>query len=613
MKKLIQLLTIGLILLCFNYSNGQSLKLSINDYTLKLPEGYVNFRIDENKIAIKFTENATYENIQSFLNSSNLFERFDSSWFVPFPKGIMIAQFRVNLSDLTFFNKLELVENYPYVQYVAPVLIYNEKTQQALYDLFYVKLKNADDIEELKKYASILKFEIEKEYENNSYFCKINKLSSGNSFEICKYFQNLNLFEFAEPDFILWLKSHTNDPYYAQQWALNNTGSQFSGAVAGADIDIINAWGISTGSSSIKVAILDCFGSSAQFTHPDLSFYSTYDATGNGFSSSSCPEDAHGIGCAGVIGATTNNSTGIAGISYSSKVIAVKVGTMNGSCTGWNATGNSISSGITWAWNNADIISNSNQFGSSSSLIDGAINNSISNGRNYKGTPFISSSGNDNSSTIVYPSSNSNTIAVGATNVNDTRASFSNYSTGLDITAPGVNVWSTDIAGSSGFNTSSSPNGDYFLFNGTSAACPIAAGVMALILSVNPGLTYSDARKILESTCEKVGGYTYNSSVSGQSNGTWSTNLGYGRINAYKALIKASRPDLTITVNTQSVNPSTVTAGSNVTVSCSEDNLGYASSNSNAVTIWLSPSATFVMEIPRKQTPQFLTIQTPLF
>jgi hypothetical protein len=68
----------------------------------------------------------------------------------------------------------------------------------------------------------------------------------------------------------------------------------------------------------------------------------------------------------------------------------------------------------------------------------------------------------------------------------------------------------------------------------------MAAGVMALILSSNPNLSYHDARVILETNCEKVGDYTYNSNVSGQPNGTWSTNLGYGRINAYHAVLDAS-------------------------------------------------------------------------
>ncbi|MBL0049686.1 MAG: S8 family serine peptidase [Bacteroidetes bacterium] len=155
------------------------------------------------------------------------------------------------------------------------------------------------------------------------------------------------------------------------------------------------------------------------------------------------------------------------------------------------------------------------------------------------------SNGNNNTSSIGYPASNSNTIAVAATSMCDERKSLtscdgenwgSDFGIGTDIGAPGVHIYTTDISGNSGFT-----NGDYAeYFNGTSAACPIAAGVMALMLSENSSLTYNDARFILESTCEKVGGYVYNSNVFGQPNGTWSSNLGYGRINAYHALLAAS-------------------------------------------------------------------------
>jgi subtilisin family serine protease len=96
----------------------------------------------------------------------------------------------------------------------------------------------------------------------------------------------------------------------------------------------------------------------------------------------------------------------------------------------------------------------------------------------------------------------------------------------------GVKIYTTDISGAAGYATN-----DYApTFNGTSSACPNAAGVMALILSLNPSLSQGQARQIIESSCDKVGGYTYNSSVAGQPNGTWSTDLGYGRVNAFSAL-----------------------------------------------------------------------------
>lgn len=513
-------------------TQAQNIKLRQDQYHIQLPEGKTTFRVDESQVMIRFEGKPSHQVMSDFFAKQGLFEPFEASWVLPFPDGV-VARFN-KTSVLTFIEKLAMLQQNEFVNYTAPVLVYNEKTQQAVYDLFYVKAKDAQQLQQLTALSKQLRFSIEKEYMDGIYFCRIDKNSTGNAFEIARYIQSLELFAFAEPDFVIWGKTNTNDPLYNQQWHLKNTG-QFVGGVSGADLEIENAWTLTTGIPQIKVAVLDCFGSQAQFTHSDFSFQLAYDATGTGFNSSGYQGDAHGINCGGLIGASTNNSLGVAGVAYNTKVYAVKVGSIINSSGNWNSTGNSISNGIIWAYQNAHIISNSNSLGSSSSLIDNAISNSITIGRWGKGAPFFSSSGNDGLSTISYPSSNVNTIAVGASTIDDTRASFSNYGTGLDIVAPGVSVFSTDIAGASGYS-----GNDYFSFSGTSAACPIAAGVMALILSADSNLTHTQARAMMEQSCEKVGGYTYATNVSGQPAGTWTSNNGYGRINAYSALLLAT-------------------------------------------------------------------------
>ena len=83
-----------------------------------------------------------------------------------------------------------------------------------------------------------------------------------------------------------------------------------------------------------------------------------------------------------------------------------------------------------------------------------------------------------------YPANLSNVIGVGATNTSDKRASFSNYGTHTDVAAPGVSTYTLDRRGSKGYGSS-----DYTNFNSTSAACPVAAGIVGLMASVNPNLT----------------------------------------------------------------------------------------------------------------------------
>lgn len=539
MRKLISLLC---LLLCIGSSHAQTVKLSSENYNLQLPEGDVHFKVDKNKIVIKFKDGYSKSDIANFFRSGELFKEYKPTWHFPFP-DVLAAE--INNTGLSYEEVLKQVQQNSAVAYTAPVLLYGEQ-QQALFDQFYVKVKNAGDIELLRNYAEQLKFEVVKEYEKNIYRCRVTKASAGNSFEISKYLQDKEKFAFAEPDFIYTCQLQTVDPFYTQQWAINNTG-QFSGT-PGADMDVVNAWTLTTGSSAIRVAVLDCFGSVAEFNHPDLTFAATFDATGTGFNSSGFAGDAHGINCAGIISATANNSVGLAGVAYGCGVAAVKLGTITNSSGNWSGTATSISDGITWAYQNCDVTSNSNSFGSSSSLVNNAISNGLTLGRAGKGVLFLSSSGNSNLTSVSYPASNANTIAVGASSMCDERKSPTscdgeswwgcNYNTGLDIVAPGVRLYSTDIVGANGYNT-----GDYMPnFNGTSSACPMAAAVVALMISRNPNITATSTRTILETNCEKVGGYTYNTGVTGQPNGTWSQEMGYGRVNAYQALLDICPP-----------------------------------------------------------------------
>ncbi len=543
-------------------SSKERIRLSQTAYDLALPEGKVHFAFNDKKVIVKLK--AGVNPMAFFRQNSALFAPYEADWKVPFPevyRPILRGGGKGYAQDVA---RLEALAD---VEYVAPVVKYRG-LEQSLYDLFFVKLKKAADLSLLEAQARDLGFRIGEKKDGNIIFCHVSKTSAGNSFEVAARLQSLRLFAFAEPDFIYTCTPGTTDPYYSWQWFLNNTGSsvQYSGT-PGADMRVAQAWNTTTGDTSIKVAVLDCFGSAAQFTHPDLTFAATYDAAGTGFVSSGFTGDAHGICCAGLIKATANNNLGGAGIAYNAGVVAVKLGTITNSSGSWNGTGVSISNGITWAYQNTDVISNSNTFGSSSSLINTAIANGLTSGRGGKGTLFFSSAGNSNTTTIGYPASNANTVAVAATSMCDQRKNpascdgetwwGSDYGTGVDIGAPGVKMYTTDLPGTAGYSSN-----DYApTFNGTSSACPAAAAVMALILSANPNLSASSARAILESTCAKVGGYTYNTGVSGQPNGTWCTDLGYGRVDASAALASMTNCAGTPTGGTAAANGATGTVG----------------------------------------------------
>jgi subtilisin family serine protease len=140
---------------------------------------------------------------------------------------------------------------------------------------------------------------------------------------------------------------------------------------------------------------------------------------------------------------------------------------------------------------------------------------------------------------LVYPAAFPQPIAVGASTSFDCRAAYSQFGPELDLVVPSSGgglsnaVVTTDRTGAAGYSP-----GDYFSdFGGTSSAAPLAAGVVGLILSRNPGLTATRVREILESSADKVsrelGGYD----ASGHSD-----RYGYGRIDAQRALRSTPTP-----------------------------------------------------------------------
>jgi subtilisin family serine protease len=375
-----------------------------------------------------------------------------------------------------------------------------------------------------------------------------------NVFDLCKQLSTAKAVSIVEPVYVKLLKS--DNPLLPKQWNIKNNGA-IMGSLRGADMNIEYIWNYATG-QGIKVAVID---DGVELTHPDLqqNLLPGYDATGNGSGGGSVPNNYHGTSCAGII-SSANNSIGTKGVAFAAQIIPIRMGIVNSG--EFNTNDNWISSCFAEAINRgADIISNSWSGGSPSAQIDAAIENAVVNGRSGKGCVVLFSAGNLNS-IVQYPATNFRVIAVGASTPCDTRKRSSsipteveqnvstdpqgiscdgekswgsNYGVNLDVLAPGVLIPTTDNTGTNGRTTS-----DYNeFFNGTSAACPNAAGVVALILSANPMLTGSQARKILESTCTKISNLSFQANVPNQPNGTWNPQAGYGRVNAAAAVCQA--------------------------------------------------------------------------
>jgi len=279
------------------------------------------------------------------------------------------------------------------------------------------------------------------------------------------------------------------------------------------------AWDVTKGSALVKVAVVD----NAVFTtHPDLAdkivaqrdtYYNTNNANPPG--TGSAADWSHGTHCSGLVGAESDNDIGIASVGYNTSLIAVKAANNN------NPNGIYGYAGIQWAANNgADVISMS-WGGSGYSQTEQNVINTIYN----NGIVLFAAAGNDNTSVLHYPSGYTNVISVASIDYNDAKSDFSNFSTTVDVSAPG-GVCSPGPSGVLSSTYENTSMGYYNYYIGTSMACPVAAGLGGLMLSMNPNLTNQDLEAVLEASCDNIDAQ----------NPTYIGQLGAGRINAFKAV-----------------------------------------------------------------------------
>ncbi len=515
------------------------------------PEGKTHLKTSTDKILIKFKAGTDYETQKQILGNKENLNPLERENLLPAP-DITLVNLTNETEESNIETLLDELESHDLVEYANHFLASKDGALHGIMDKVIVGLKHESDAPTLESIARGFGAAVESrnDFDKLMYHLVVAPGSERNALEVANSLFETGLFAFAEPDFLRIMKKfNTNDTYVNDQWSLNNDGnntSQWNG-IAGSDMKVFSAWNTSTGSSSISVAIID---EGVDLAHPDLAanMLPGFDATGQNSGGAPSGNDAHGTACAGIVAAVGNNNLGIAGVAYSSKIVPVRIAYDDGNGN-WITSNTWIANGMNWAYQTggADILSNSWGGGSSSSAINGAITGARTNGRGGLGSPVLFSAGNGNGA-VNYPANNNETIAVIAMSMCDERKNpsscdgetwwGSDYGTNADVTAPGVKIYATDISGSAGYSS-----GDYISnFNGTSSACPNAAGVMALILSVNGSLTETAARAALETTCDKAGNYTYNNNVPGQPNGSWASEMGYGRINADAALNSLAPP-----------------------------------------------------------------------
>jgi len=339
----------------------------------------------------------------------------------------------------------------------------------------------------------------------------VNKVSLGNSVDeaitvdvplpsvaaFAEEAQAAQVSNYIEPNFKFKAHFVPNDPYWGTQWGP-------------AKIEADYAWNITTGNSSVLVAVVD---TGIDWNHSD--FAANYVSLGYDWVNEDAypmDDNGHGTHVAGIIAASINNELGIAGLAQVS-IMAEKV-------LDWKGEGyeDDLANAILHAADQgANIISMSLGSSEESMLVRVAVMRAYS-----EGVLLVASAGNDATNARSYPAAYDEVIAVTATDQSDNPAWFTNYGEWVELSAPGVNIYSTLLNDNFGYKS------------GTSMATPHVSGVAALIWSLYPEETRDDIRNKLRDTADDLGEVGFD------------PYYGYGRVNAKKA-VASLEPNIAIT------------------------------------------------------------------
>lgn len=367
-----------------------------------------------------------------------------------------------------------------------------------------------------------------------------------------------------------------DDPYYDRQWHYENTGNQTSGAVAGMDINVADAWRYCTGHKDIIVAIID---EGVDYTHEDLKdnmWVNRGEIAGNGIDDDNngliddvhgfnfvddgpitwnlTGDSGHGTHVGGTVSATNNNGTGVCGIAggdgSGNGVRLMSAQIFSGKHEG-SGSASVTAKAFQYAANNGALIaqcsfgidpnkkgapSNDAEYSQAYGVEYAGIGYFISKkreGQVIDGGLAIFAAGNEDYPEAGYPGAYRNFISVTSLGPNGFPASYTNFGPGTNIAAPGGD----QSRSSSGGVLSTYPSDNYAFMQGTSMACPHVSGVAALGLSYAQQLgkkfSLEEFKAMLLLSVNDVNQYI----ASNDSYNKYLENMGTGRVDAFKMLM----------------------------------------------------------------------------
>lgn len=304
--------------------------------------------------------------------------------------------------------------------------------------------------------------------------------------EILAFANTYKELEYVQPNYRYKIHATPNDPGYSTQWHHKQ-------------INLPQAWDIHTGNRNIVIAVLD---TGVDHTHPDLS--ANLVKGFNVLRPSELPVDdyGHGTQVAGILAAAGNNGQGVTGVLWNAQIMPIKVLDAAGEGDDF-----SIGQGIRYAVKNgAKII----VLSLGDRLYSKHMEEAVLYAEN-EGVLLVAATGN-NGSTVNYPAAFPTVLAVGASDERNLVPAYSNFGPEVDVVAPGQGIYTTGLRGQMTYNS------------GTSMATPIVAGVAALVYSEHPDMQPWQVRQLIRQ-----------SAVSGNPQ-IWDSKLGYGVVDAYRAL-----------------------------------------------------------------------------
>lgn len=352
----------------------------------------------------------------------------------------------------------------------------------------------------------------------------INVPKGMNENQLAKQLMKTGLYEYVEPDYMVYPQFTPNDPSLGSQWSHTNNNST-------------NAWDICRGNSAVKIGITDTgvhCGTTGANGHEDLKTRRVLggnSATATTLANvkteaalgSSIVKDlnGHGTHCTGIAAATGNNGLGIAGVSLEGiSHMMCRVSDSSGGGSSFTA----LTLGALYCASQGARVVSTSYSGFSQSVI-GTTGTTMKNTYNAVWCYAAGNDGGTYGAAFDWP----DVTIVAAIDSGSNLAGFSARGVAIDLSAPGVTIFSTWWSSDTVVNT-------YANLDGTSMATPYAAGVASMILAVNPGYTAQRVQDILYKSCNL------------QAAGSAST--GWGRVNLWNAM---GRKANTVTLDTGQV------------------------------------------------------------